>query len=65
MDDDSIARRTQMLRRDMELLLKGECHYRSQRSHSLTENAEHEKRRGQLMIIRRLDKASGTLIIVL
>jgi hypothetical protein len=64
MDDDSITRRTQKLRRDMELLLKGECHYRSQRSHSLTENAEHEKRRGQLMIIRLLDKAMDRQVVL-
>jgi hypothetical protein len=48
----------------MELLLKGECHYRSQRSHSLTENAEHEKRRGQLMIIRLLDKAMDRQVVL-
>ena len=64
MDDDSIARRTQMLRRDMELLLKAGWNYRSQRSHSLTENAEHEKRRGQLMIIRLLDKAMDLQVVL-
>lgn len=64
MDDDSIAGRTQKVRRDMELLLKAEWHYRSQRSHSLTENAEHEKRRGQLMIIRRLDKAMDRQVVL-
>jgi hypothetical protein len=64
MDDDSIARRTQMLRRDMELLLKAGWNYRSQRSLSLTENAEHEKRRGLLMIIRLLDKAMDRQVVL-
>ena len=52
MDDSSIAARTEKLRREIELIQQEERHYRIHRSHSLAENAEHEKREFRVLAIR-------------
>ena len=52
MNDDSIAKRTQKLRQDMELLLQEEWRYRRSRTHSLADNNEHDKRKVRLVAIR-------------
>ena len=52
MDDGSIAARTEKLRREIELIRQEECSYRSHRSHSLRENAEHAKRELRVLAIR-------------
>ena len=52
MDDCSIAGRTEKLRREIELIQQQERHYRDNRSHSLDENAEHEKREFRVLAIR-------------
>ena len=52
MDDCSIAGRAETLRREIELIQQEEQCYRSHRSHSLTENAEHEKRKFRVLAIR-------------
>jgi hypothetical protein len=52
MDESSIAGRTEKLRREIELILQEERHYRNKRSHSLAENAEHEKREFRVLAIR-------------
>ena len=52
MDDCSIAGRAETLRREIELIQQEEQCYRSHRSHSLTEYAEHEKRKFRVLAIR-------------
>jgi hypothetical protein len=52
MDDSSIAVRTEKLRREIGLIQQQERHYRVSRSHSLAENAEHEKREFRVLAIR-------------
>lgn len=52
MDDCSIAGRAEKLRREIELIQLEERHYRDKRSHSLGENAEHEKREFRVLVIR-------------
>jgi hypothetical protein len=52
MDDTSIARRTENLRREIELIRQEERRYRNNRSHSLAENAEHDKREFRVLAIR-------------
>lgn len=52
MDDSSIAERTEKLRREIELIQQEEHTYRSQRSHSLAQNAEHDKREFRVLAIR-------------
>jgi len=52
MDDSSIAARTEKLRREIELIQQEDRGYRNRRSHSLAENAEHEKREFRVLAIR-------------
>jgi hypothetical protein len=52
MDDCSIAGQTEKLHREIELIGQEERHYRNNRSHSLAENAEHEKREFRVLAIR-------------
>ena len=52
MDDSSIAARTEKFRREIELLQQEEHRYRNHRSHSLAENAEHDKREFRVLAIR-------------
>jgi hypothetical protein len=52
MDDSSIAGRTEKLRREIELIEQEERTYRAQKSHSLAENAEHDKREFRVLAIR-------------
>ena len=52
MDDGSIAGRTEKLRREIDLIQQEERLYRSQRSHSLAQNAEHDKREFRVLAIR-------------
>ena len=52
MDDCSVAGRTEKLRREIELIGQQERLYRNHRSHSLAENAEHEKREFRVLAIR-------------
>ncbi len=52
MDDSSIAERTEKLRREIELIQQEEHCYRSKRSHSLAEYAEHDKREFRILAIR-------------
>jgi hypothetical protein len=52
MDDSSIAVRTEKLRREIGLIQQEERSYRNNRSHSLAENAEHEKREFRVLAIR-------------
>ena len=52
MDDCSIAGRTEKLRREIELIRQEERLYRNNRSHSLSQNAEHEKREFRVLAIR-------------
>ncbi len=52
MDDSSIAVRTEKLRREIELIRQEERRYRKNKSHSLAENAEHEKREFRVLAIR-------------
>ena len=52
MDKTSIAGRTEKLRREIELIRQEERRYRSSRSHSLAQNAEHDKREFRVLAIR-------------
>jgi len=52
MDDSSIAVRTETLRREIELIRQEERRYHNNKSHSLAENAEHEKREFRVLAIR-------------
>ena len=52
MDDISIAGRTDKLRREIELIQQDERRYRNHRSHSLADNAEHDKREFRVLAIR-------------
>ena len=52
MDDSSIAGRTGKLRREIELLQQEERDYRSHRSRSTAEKAEHDKREFRVLAIR-------------
>ena len=52
MDDSSIAGRTAKLRQEIELIQQEERRYRSRKGHSLTENAEHDKREFRVLAIR-------------
>jgi len=52
MDDSSIGRRTEKLRREIELILQEERRYRSLRRHSVAEIAEHDKRETRILAIR-------------
>ncbi|HEV3512163.1 MAG TPA: hypothetical protein VGS05_10710 [Candidatus Sulfotelmatobacter sp.] len=52
MDDSSIAERTEKLRREIELIQHEERHYRNNRSHSLADNADHQKREFRVLAIR-------------
>jgi hypothetical protein len=52
MDDSSIAARTEKLRREIEWIQQEERSYRINKSHSLAENAEHEKREFRVLAIR-------------
>ena len=53
MEDYSIAGRTEKLRREIELIQQEERHYRRyNRSHSLAEDGEHEKREFRVLAIR-------------
>ncbi len=52
MDDTSIVGRTEKLRREIELIQHEERRYRNNRSHSLTENAERDKREFRVLAIR-------------
>jgi len=47
-----MAERTGKLRREIELIRQEEHRYRSQRSHSMAENAEHDKREFRILAIR-------------
>jgi hypothetical protein len=49
MDDISIAGRAEKLRRELEVIRQEESRTRSQRSHSLAEKAEHDKREARLL----------------
>ena len=51
MDDSSIAARTEKLRREIELIQQEERRYRNKSSHSLVQNAEHEKREFRVLSI--------------
>ena len=51
-DDASIAGRTKELRRELELIQREERRYRNNRSHSLAENGEHQKREFRVLAIR-------------
>jgi hypothetical protein len=52
MDNSSIAGRTEELRREIKLIQREERLYRSNRSHALVENAEHDKREFRVHAIR-------------
>jgi hypothetical protein len=52
MDDTSIIGRTERLRGEIELILQEERHYRTRRSHSLAQNAEHDRREFRVLAIR-------------
>jgi hypothetical protein len=52
MDDSSIAARTEKLRREIALIQQEERRYRSNRSHSFSDNAEHDKREFRVLAIR-------------
>jgi hypothetical protein len=52
MDDSSIAARTEKLRREIELIKQEERRYRNNRSRSLAQTAEHEKREFRVLAIR-------------
>jgi hypothetical protein len=52
MDDSSIAERTEKLRREIELIQQEERRYRNNRSRSLAENAEHDRREFRILAIR-------------
>jgi len=52
MDKTSIVGRTEKLRREIELIRQDERRYRSSRSHSLAQNAEHDKREFRVLAIR-------------
>ena len=52
MDDCSITGRTEKLRREIELIQQEERCYRNNRSHSLAESAEHDKREFRVLGIR-------------
>jgi hypothetical protein len=52
MDDISIAGRAEKLRRELEVIRQEESRHRSQRSHSLAEKAEHDKRESRVLAIR-------------
>jgi len=52
MDDTSITERAEKLRREIELIQHEERSYRSHRSHSLAENAGHDRRETRVLAIR-------------
>jgi len=52
MDDNSIAGRTERLRREVELIQQDERLYRSQPRHSLAEKLAHFKRESRMLQIR-------------
>jgi hypothetical protein len=52
MDDGSIAVRTGMLRREIEMIQQAERNYRGHRNHSLADRAEHDKREFRVLEIR-------------
>jgi hypothetical protein len=52
MDDCSITGQTERLRREVELIQQEDRLYRTNRSHSLAENAEHDKREVRVLAIR-------------
>ncbi len=52
MDDLSIGGKAEKLRHEIETILQEERRYRSQKSHSPTENAEHGKREFRVLAIR-------------
>jgi hypothetical protein len=52
MDDNSVGGRTEKLRREIELIQQEERCYRSQRIHSLAENAERDQRKFRVVAIR-------------
>ena len=52
MDDRSIVGRTEKLRREIQMIQQEERRYRGQRSHSLAESAEHDKREFRVLAIR-------------
>lgn len=52
MDDSSVPARTEKLRREIELIQQEECSYRSHKSHSLAERADHDKREFRALAIR-------------
>jgi hypothetical protein len=52
MHDTSIAARTEELRREIALIQQAENSYSSRKNHSLTENAEHNKREFRILAIR-------------
>jgi hypothetical protein len=52
MENCSIAGRTEKLRREIELIQQEERRYCNNRSHSLTENAEHERQEFRVLAIR-------------
>jgi hypothetical protein len=52
MDDCSIGGKTEKLRQEIEVILQEERRYRSVRGHSLTENADRDKRQFRILAIR-------------
>jgi hypothetical protein len=52
MDDHSIAGRTEILRREIDLIQQEEQLYRINRRHALAEIAEHQKREFRVLAIR-------------
>jgi len=52
MDDISVAGRTEKLRQEIELIQQEERCYRNHKSHSLAENAEHDRREFRVLAIR-------------
>ena len=52
MYDSSIGGEADELRQEIEVILQEERRYRSRKGHSLTENADHDKRECRLLAIR-------------
>lgn len=52
MDDSSVAGRTEMLRREIEMIQQAEHNYRGHRNHTPDDRAEHEKREFRVLQIR-------------
>jgi hypothetical protein len=52
MDDSSIAVRTEKIRREIELIRQAERRYHNNKSHSLAENKERQKREFRVLAIR-------------